>query len=246
MKRALEQMQGCFFAHRGLHSAAEGIPENSLPAFERAAQAGYGVELDVRLSADHELMVFHDDTLVRLCGCAGRIEEMKAAELQRLSLAGSEHTIPTLAECLRVLKGAALIVEIKAAPRLKEVTLAAAEALADYPGPWCLESFHPKVLRILRKHAPQVVRGQLALSRTRPGHWGGDTLQRYLIHLPYSQPDFVAYEFSGKESALALWTVKHLWRLPLAGWTIRSPEQSDAARQKGCALQIFEGWLPHI
>ena len=244
MKPMLKQMKDCFMAHRGLHDETAGIPENSLPAFERAARAGYGVELDVHLSADKVLMVFHDDDLKRLCGCTGSIEETNAAELQRLSLSGSEYTIPTLAQCLRVLKGAPLIVEIKPSSRMEEAALAAVAALADYPGPWCMESFHPRVLRILQRYAPHVVRGQLALSRRRPGRWWMDTVQKYLLHLPYSRPDFVAYEFSGKESPLALWAVKHLWRLPLAGWTIRTPEQSENARRAGATMQIFEGWRP--
>lgn len=54
------------FAHRGLHGP--GVPENSLAAFRRAAEAGYGAELDVHLTADGYLAVIHDSDLARMCG----------------------------------------------------------------------------------------------------------------------------------------------------------------------------------
>jgi len=56
------------FAHRGLHSEDKTVPENSLEAFRQARDAGYGMELDVQLSKDGEVVVFHDDTLERICG----------------------------------------------------------------------------------------------------------------------------------------------------------------------------------
>ncbi len=59
------------FAHRGLHDNPGGIPENSLAAFRRARAHGYGVELDVQLSKDGQVVVFHDDTLDRVCGVWG-------------------------------------------------------------------------------------------------------------------------------------------------------------------------------
>ena len=64
-----------YFAHRGLHG--DGIPENSLAAFRRACEAGYGIELDVHLTADEKLVVFHDDTLSRMCGTDGTPEEIQ-------------------------------------------------------------------------------------------------------------------------------------------------------------------------
>ena len=54
------------FAHRGLWN--ETLPENSMGAFENAVAHGYGIELDVHLSSDGKVMVFHDDTLTRMCG----------------------------------------------------------------------------------------------------------------------------------------------------------------------------------
>ena len=66
-------------AHRGLHG--NGIPENSVPAFLKAIEAGYAIETDVRLSKDGVPVVFHDDTLVRMTGRNGRVESLTAEQL---------------------------------------------------------------------------------------------------------------------------------------------------------------------
>src|SRR5215211_2953338 len=84
-------------AHRGLWSP-DGAPENSLGAFQAACAAGYGVELDVQLSADGEAMVFHDDDLARLTGAAGRVRDHNAADLMQLRLGGGDERIPSLLE----------------------------------------------------------------------------------------------------------------------------------------------------
>ena len=77
------------YAHRGLHNAADGVPENSLAAFRRAIRHGYGAELDVHLLRDGSLAVFHDSALARMTGCAGALEDRTAADLSVLHLAGT-------------------------------------------------------------------------------------------------------------------------------------------------------------
>ena len=72
------------YAHRGLHTEDGSVPENSLPAFRAAAEAGYAVEMDVHLTADDRLVVFHDDTLERMCGVQGVIDDFTLAELRAL------------------------------------------------------------------------------------------------------------------------------------------------------------------
>ena len=67
-KKQRSPFQNRNFAHRGLHKRDKSVPENSLAAFERAASYGYGIELDVQLSKDGQVVVFHDDTLNRVCG----------------------------------------------------------------------------------------------------------------------------------------------------------------------------------
>ena len=95
------------FAHRGLYSEDQRVPENSLPAFRAAVEAGYGVELDVQLTRDKQVVVFHDDTLKRACGTDARVDAFSYAELtQRMRLFGTEQTIPLFSQVLACSMGA--------------------------------------------------------------------------------------------------------------------------------------------
>ena len=102
----------CDYAHRGLHN--DEIPENSLAAFEAACEAGHGIELDIQLSKDGEVMVFHDYTLIRMTGKEGKVCDYTAAELKSTSLKGTDQTIPTFAEVLDLVNGRVpILVELK-------------------------------------------------------------------------------------------------------------------------------------
>ena len=97
-----------------VYRVEDGIPENSLPAFRRAVEAGYGIELDLHLTTDGQLVVFHDDTLDRVCGVSGRVDESSYPELQQLRLSGTDETIPLFSQVLEVVAGKIpMIVEVK-------------------------------------------------------------------------------------------------------------------------------------
>ena len=70
------------YAHRGLFDNNSEAPENSLAAFKKAVDAGYGIELDVQLSKDNQLVVFHDATLKRMCGVEGKVWDYTLEELK--------------------------------------------------------------------------------------------------------------------------------------------------------------------
>ena len=121
-RRQRAPFQGVNFAHRGLHTRDRAVPENSLEAFRLAARAGYGIELDVRLTRDGQVVVFHDNDLKRLCGVDKRVDELDWAELQKLKLCGSEEGIPLFSDALDVIRGRGpLIVELKNGPRNREL-----------------------------------------------------------------------------------------------------------------------------
>ena len=104
------------YAHRGLWNAAEGVPENSLPAFARAAEQGYAIELDIQITKDGRIVVFHDDTLDRVCGVHGRVDEFTFEELRGMRLCGTQETIPLLTEVFEVMGGRTpMIIELKTA-----------------------------------------------------------------------------------------------------------------------------------
>ena len=147
---------GTFFAHRGLHDNNHQIPENSLAAFQRAVDAGYGIELDVQLSADQIPVVFHDATLGRMCGIDRRVNELTFAELRQLSLVNTKEHIPSFQEALALVNGKVpLLVELKMEHLDFDIPREADALLSEYSGDYCIESFHPAALDWYRKNRPQ-------------------------------------------------------------------------------------------
>ena len=99
-------------AHRGLHD--DEYPENSMPSFRAAIEHGFNIEIDVHLTRDGALVVFHDDTLKRVCGVDGKIKDFTLEELKKLRLCDTEYTIPTFDEFLQLVAGrTGILCEIK-------------------------------------------------------------------------------------------------------------------------------------
>jgi len=172
-----------YFAHRGLHTKDKAVPENSLAAFTAAVDAGYGIELDIRLAADGEVVVFHDYTLLRMCGAPGRVADLTLAQLRELKLLDTDQGIPTLWETLYVVKGKVpLLVELKSGPQHKRLCEEAWKILRTYEGDVCIQSFDPRMVRWYKKHVPGLLRGQLA---ARPKELrasaGLDTISREIV-----------------------------------------------------------------
>ena len=159
---------GVNHAHRGLHSEDKTVPENSLPAFRAAVEAGYGMELDIQLSKDGQVMVFHDDTLDRVCGVHGRVDAFTFDELRQMHLCGTQETLPLLTEVFEVVQGRQpMIIELKTGPRNNELCEKGLAPMRDYqrryPGAaFCVESFDPRIVAWFRRNAPDIFRGQLA------------------------------------------------------------------------------------
>ena len=103
------------YAHRGLHNRELGVPENSMAAFRKARELGYGVELDVHLTKDGQLAVIHDKSLKRTAGVDAEVSDLTMEELKRCRLEGTQETIPALEEAARLFQGGPpLLVELKA------------------------------------------------------------------------------------------------------------------------------------
>lgn len=235
-----EAMIGAYIAHRGLHDGT--VPENSLTAFRLAAEQGYAIENDIHITSDGEVVVFHDDTLDRMCGISGKPEEFTLAELKKLRLAGTEETIPTLAECLAVIDGRVpLLIEFKCRTGdvCSRLCPAADAILSEYKGMYWIQSFYPFVLSWYRKHRPEVCRGQLSTA------FVGDKLHMRMLGMLLfnciARPDFVSYD----------WQYRHKWNrrvctklgaLPI-GWTFRTQKDLTTC-QKDFEGYIFEEFLP--
>ncbi|MBP5209880.1 MAG: glycerophosphodiester phosphodiesterase [Clostridia bacterium] len=236
-----------YFAHRGLHDDEK--PENSLPAFAAAVEAGYGIELDVQLSSDGVPVVCHDDRLTRMCGVEGRVCDRTAAELCELPLAGREGVcIPTFADVLAAVGGRSpLIVEIKYAAGW-QVTLEAAMALLDaYDGPYCIESFHPMVLSWLRRHRQRVLRGQLnmRLRGVLPRRTAFQVCGEWFLTNCVARPDFVAYNHRDKGHLPFKLQTRLFPAATYIAWTVRSEEEEREAGPIFDAI-IFENYRPPV
>lgn len=245
------QHKKCFFdkkyyAHRGLHD--ESVTENTLTAFDRAAQKGYGIELDVRLTRDGHLVVFHDDTLKRLCGREEKVICLTWAELEKIPLPDGQQ-IPGFDEVLQVIAGRVpLLVEIKS-HRTADCSVAKKtwEMLKDYAGPYMVQSFDPFQMRWFKKHAPEVIRGQLAQQCRcdkpfyRPKYMG-EWLAGKLLMNRFSAPHFVSYRHEDRK-ALCYRMMRKVYRPGLAMWTVRSQAEVREIKNE-CDVIIFEGFQP--
>ena len=163
-KKQKAPFMGKAFAHRGLYiKKDQSIPENSLPAFERACERGYGIELDVQLSADGKVVVFHDDDLKRACGLDRPVSDLTYSELRSLRLFSTDERIPLFSETLELISGRVpLIVELKTGLRNNELCEKTLDILRRYDGDFCVESFDPRIVTWFRINAADVLRGQLS------------------------------------------------------------------------------------
>ena len=198
---SLSHMEGYHYAHRGYHDGNVSVPENSLPAFQAAIDAGYGIELDIQLSADKVPMVFHDADLLRVCGVEGNVWDFTCAELQQMKLFGTEETIPTLEETLALIDGQVpILVEYKMDKVDTDVCAYSHELLKDYDGPYAIQCFHPFALFWYRQNANDVPRGQLSKNFLREREELGeeatiiDFLMTNMMLNVIGYPDFVAYD----------------------------------------------------
>ena len=232
------------YAHRGLFDNDSEAPENSLAAFKKAVDAKYGIELDVQLSKDDKLVVFHDATLKRMCGVEGNVWDYTLEELKQMKLLGSDQTIPTFEEFLAVVDGKVpFILEYKLDRAQTRVCELANEVLKNYKGVYCIESFHPFALMWYRKNRPDVMRGQLCEEFFRNERYKGKVL--YMI-LPYlltnvlTRPDFVAYNHEHAHN-ISRRICRKMGALSVT-YTIKSVEEYKAAKDK-FDLFIFDSCI---
>lgn len=234
------------YAHRGYHKKP-GIPENSLPAFRRAVERGFGAELDVHLTKDGRLAVIHDSALRRVCSVDGNVENFTAAELEQFRLEGTQEKIPFLEQVLPIFEGKTpLVVEIKPYNgNGNELTAKTVDCLAHFHVNYCIESFDPRILLWLKQHRPKIVRGQLAQNFLKTPSGLRFSYRFILTNLLYNfrtRPDFIAYKYADRK-CLGPMIACHLLGGQEINWTIRSKVDMAEAEREG-HLVIFESFDP--
>lgn len=236
-------------AHRGLHDASRGIVENSASAFEAAIAAGYGIELDVQMSADGEAMTFHDYELERLVGTSGYVRTSEANALRAMQLSGGTDLIPDLAQTLAQVAGRCpLLIEIKdqdmgLGPNVGPLENRVAELLTEYSGPVAVMSFNLHSVACFAKAAPSIPCGRVTCAFD---EWPNTDQATRQALKPITAQDaggisFVSHDAADLKSANV--AKAKAQGLDILCWTIRSREEEAAARETAANI-TFEGYQP--
>lgn len=244
-KPSTEAFMNHLYAHRGLFDNESDAPENSMKAFRKAVEAGFGIEMDVQLTKDDVAVVFHDGKLERMCGVEGKVRDYSFEELQKFSLAKSNEKIPLFTEVLKMVDGKVpLIIEYKIESTDTKVCEIGNKILKDYKGVYCIESFNPFGVLWYKKHRNDIVRGQLS-----EDFWKNGSKKTLLYFIMaklltnfITKPDFIAYNANNYKN-LSRRICRKLYKNLAVTWTIKSQEQLDEMREH-FDLFIFDSFVP--
>ncbi len=240
-------------AHRALHDAAQGRPENSRAAIRAAMDVGYGIEIDLQLTRDDQAVVFHDYDFARLTGRPGAVRQASLAQARALPLLhGDGEGVPSLREVLDLVDGRVpLMIELKdqdgaMGPDTGALEARVAELLAGYGGPVAGMSFNPHSVAELGRLAPSLPRG-LVTSSYAYADW---PLPRATCDRLRGIPDFdrVGASFvSHQVEDLDRPRVQELRAagVPVLCWTVRSLASEIRARRLADNI-TFEGYAPPL
>ena len=245
MQNNTEFLKQNLIAHRGMHNSQINIPENSIPAFQKALENKYIIELDLHILKDKSIVVFHDNNLERMAGVNKNINDCNYNDIKDLKLQNTNNYIPLFQDVLKLVDGKVpLIIELKyecyfdmKTGELEEKTM---ELLKNYKGKYAIKSFNPFSIYYLRKHYPSVVRGQLA-SGFKYDNMG--IVQKFILKKMlfnyFSKPDFISYDINGLPNK---YVSKFRENKLVMGWTIRSKNDLEFAK-KYCDNFICENVL---
>lgn len=226
------------YAHRGLW-AADGLPENSLGSFRAAAEAGLGIEFDLRPSADGEVMVFHDPVLARMTGAEGEVEALPARALKAQRLNGGDEPLPAFEDLLSIWpQNLPMLAEMK----IDGSTEAAAFArqvgarLMEWPGLAAAMSFSDIAVRALPEG---LMRGQLI----GPSNQYGETyFDAFAGRAMEDGIDYLAVHYTDAARAASATAGRDM---PVVVWTVRTEADLAALKPHSPAI-IFEHFSPAL
>ena len=230
-------------AHRGLHDGTK--PENSMPAFLAAIGHGYAIETDVRFTKDKQLVVFHDDDLLRMTGDPRLVSECTYADLASLPLCPPTQSniahIPLFSDFLQAIGGRVpLLIEIKNMPHVKgkEVAAAMYDLLKAYGGEYAVQSFNPLYVKAYKDLCPAALCGILGTAEKGAAKGIEGHIIKHMSLNFWVKPDFISY----RKEDLPRKKLARFKGIKLA-WVIRSEAEARAARDHVHNI-IFENFLP--
>lgn len=193
-------------------------------SFAASLEHGAGIECDLRLTADDQILVFHDADARRLCGSSEIIGRSTLAELAHLAVGG--HPLATLAQLLALVAGRApMLLEAKIDRDLFRFGRALVAALDSYTGPAGVMSFHPGLMRWLKTEAPHLRRGLVVRDSLPP-------FKRW-IAMKLADPAFLAVDVAAIERP---WVAKARAKMPVYTWTVRTRDERARALPRADAL----------
>lgn len=183
------KINGNIIAHRGVYNN-KNIPENSLKAFQKAIDLNYPIELDVQLTKDNILVVFHDESLERMTNNKEYIRDINYTDLKKVHLLDTKETIPRFKDVLNLINEQVLLdIEVKNTKRIKKTCEILIEELKGYKN-FIIKSFNPKIVRYLKKNYTNLEVGVLITNKSNNKFY--DILLTSKISLMYCKPDFIA------------------------------------------------------
>jgi len=183
-------------AHRGLHSKT--LPENSIGAFLEAKKQGFAIEIDIHLTSDGHIVVFHDEDLFRMTGTKGDIRQKPLEEVKKLRLQNTGYSIPVLKEVLYLVGSEVpLLIEIKSVGKdaVGKLEDALIKELDNYKGEFAIQSFNPYSLEYIKNNRANFLRGQISqfFKQKKMTFFKRYALKNMLLNKK-SEPHFIVYK----------------------------------------------------
>lgn len=232
------------YTHRGFYDNPK-TPENSMKAFSKALDKGYGIELDVRILKDGTLVVFHDANLNRMTGADVKIETLTKQELKNYTLLGTTEQVPEFKTVLELIDSKVpLLIELKPPKDVDRLCRAVTKQLASYKGKYAVCSFDPRCVKWFKENSPNTLRGQISQNYFKQEKTLGNKLLMCLLGLLIfnfiTKPNFISYRFEHRND-LAPAVAQRLWKLDSFVWTAKSKEEALKAEKEGKTV-IFENF----
>ena len=225
----LEFLSRNLIAHRGYHNNKKGIPENSVLAFKKAIDNNYLIELDVRLTKDQKLVVFHDDNLKRVCGVNKRVKDLTYIELLKYNLFNTTLKVPLFSDVIKLVNGRVpILIETKYHNRYGVLEKILINELSNYKGLYAIQSFYPMSLLWLKRNTKDIPIGLLSSNFKNDLNRLKSIIGKTLILDLFFKTDFISYDVKGLPNNYLSYKRN---KKKIVIWTIKNKKDYDLARQ---------------
>ena len=230
----LEFLSRSLIAHRGYHNNKKGIPENSVLAFKKAIDNNYLIELDVRLTKDKKLVVFHDDNLKRVCGVNKKVKDLTYKELLKYNLFDTTQKVPLFSDVIKLVNGRVpILIETKYHNRYGILEKILINELSNYKGLYAIQSFYPMSLLWLKRNTKHIPIGLLSSNFKNDLNQLKSIIGKTLILDLFFKTDFISYDIKGLPNNYLSYKRD---KKKIVIWTIKNKKDYDLARQYTDAL----------